>query len=483
LLPTQPSKSSRSAATLPGVLILALGLAAPALAQAPPATGAKPPTAASPATRPPSSAAGGSAQRLDGIAAVVNNEAVLQSDVEEQLYLFLSRAQTEVDSSAVDTLRTQILNQLIDDKLIVAEATKQGVTVTDAEVNKMAQDNLRDTKARFPSTEAYLDELHKQNMTEAQLLDKMKGESRRQLLANRLIQRHVPHRQVAQAEAETYFNAHKDKFPKAPAEVRLSVIQIPATADSSVDNQVKSQALAVRKRIAGGEKFAKVAAEVSDDDSSKRSGGDLGYMTTGTMDPAFEKAVFTLKLNTLSQPVRTIYGWHILEVIDRDTLKTTAGRDSLTPDKKPVLEAHIRHVLLRVPVSDDDVARARDLAANVRAQAMAGKDFAELARHYSKYVGPHSEDGDIGFLPMSSLQPNIRAGVDSVQVGGVTQVLINQSGFNIFKVTERRAEREYALDEVRDELPGVVSEMIFREKLEEWVKTLRAKAQIKINKS
>ena len=62
-------------------------------------------------------------------------------------------------------------------------------------------------------------------------------------------------------------------------------------------------------------------------------------------------------------------------------------------------------------------------------------------------------------------------------------MLINQSGFNIFKVTERRAERAYALDEVRDELPGVVSEMIFREKLEEWAKTLRAKAQIKINKS
>ena len=85
-------------------------LAAPALAQAPPA-----------ATKPPAPAAAAS-QRLDGIAAVVNNEVVLQSDVEEQLYLFLTRAQSEVDSSTVDTLRTQILNQLIDEKLIVAEA-------------------------------------------------------------------------------------------------------------------------------------------------------------------------------------------------------------------------------------------------------------------------------------------------------------------------------------------------------------------------
>jgi parvulin-like peptidyl-prolyl isomerase len=109
------------------------------------------------------------------------------------------------------------------------------------------------------------------------------------------------------------------------------------------------------------------------------------------MDPSFEKAA-TQKLNVVGQPVHD-HGWHIVEVLDRDTLKTHAGRDSLSRDGKPILEAHIRHVLLRVPVTDEDVTRARELAEPVRAHAVAGSDFAVLARKYSRYSGPQSDGG------------------------------------------------------------------------------------------
>jgi peptidyl-prolyl cis-trans isomerase SurA len=455
-------------------LVLTLAGAPPAAAQSP----AAPPAAAMPSSPPPAAS-----QRLDGIAAVVNNDVVLQSDVEEQLYLFLSRAQTEVDSTMVDTLRVQILNQLIDEKLIVAEAQRLGLSIPDAELGRQAQEALKETKARFETPAAFQQQLRKENMTEEKLLEKFRDEARRQALVSRMVSKQSTRRQLSQVEAEIYYKANKDKFPKAPAEVRLSVIQIPAAPDSAAEAQAKARAESIRKRIIGGEKFAKVAAEASDDETSGRSGGDLGYLVRGSMDPAFEKAVFSRRLNTVGDPVRTVYGWHVLEVLDRDTLKTRAGRDSLDREGKPLIEAHVRHVLVRVPLTDDDVERSRQLAVSVRAQAAAGKDFGALAKQYSRYAGPRSEDGDIGFLPLSTLQPNIRAGLDTVQVGGVSEVLINQAGFNVFRVTERKAEREYALEEIKDELTGVVSEMQFREKLEEWVKGLRAKAHIQINKS
>jgi peptidyl-prolyl cis-trans isomerase SurA len=447
--------------------------ALPAAAQSPTASAAAKPAA----TPPPAS------QRLDGIAAVVNNEVVLQSDVEEQLYLFLTRAQTEVDSATVDTLRSQILNQLIDEKLIVAEAQRLGLTIADAEINRQAQEALKETRGRFDTPAAFQQQLRKENMTEEKLLDKFRDEARRQGLVSRMMSKQATRHQPTQVEAESYFKTHRDKFPKAPAEVRLSVIQIPAAPDSAAEKQAKARAESIRKRIVAGEKFAKVAAEVSDDETSGRSGGDLGYLVRGSMDPAFERVVFSRKLNTVGELVRTVYGWHVLEVLDRDTLKTRAGRDSLDREGKPLLEAHVRHVLVRVPLTDDDVERSRQRAVSVRMEAAAGKDFGALAKQYSRYAGPHSDDGDIGFLPLSTLQPNIRAGLDSVQVGGVSDVLINQAGFNIFRVTERKAEREYALEEIKEELPGVVSELQYREKLEEWVKGLRAKAHIQINKS
>jgi parvulin-like peptidyl-prolyl isomerase len=325
--------------------------------------------------------------------------------------------------------------------------------------------------------------MRNENTTEERLLQRYRDDMRRQLVVQRLVTKQFPRKPPTQADAETFFKAHKDQFPKAPAELRLSVIQIPAVPDSNADRQGRLKADALRKRIVGGEKFAKVASEASDDESSARSGGDLGYLVRGNMDPAFEKAVFSRKLNTVGEPVRTIYGWHVLEVLDRDTLRTRTGRDSLDRQGKPLLEAHIRHVLIRVPLTDDDVDRSRKLAEKVHADAVAGKDFSALAKQYSRYAGPHTDDGDIGFIPLSQLQPNIRAGLDSLRVGGVSEVLVNQAGFNVFKVTERKAEREYSLEEIKDELPGVVAEIQFREKLSDWVKVLRSKAHIQINKS
>ena len=420
---------------------------------------------------------------LDGIAAVVNDEVVLRSDVEEQLYLFLMRSQAQPDSALADTLRRQILDQLIEEKLIVAEAKKQGVTVTDAEINKQVEQAITDAKQRLGGNDAYQAQLQKENTSEEKLRDKYKTELRRQILAQRLVQKQVTSKAPTQIEAEAYFKAHHEKFPKVPPEVRVSVIQIPVDPDSAITAKAKAKAVAARKRIVAGEKFAKVAGEVSDDQSSSHSGGDLGFVPRGTMDSEFEKAVFSAKLNALSEPVRTQYGWHIIEVVERDTLKTHTGRDSTDRQGRPIPEAHVRHILIRVPLTDEDIERARKRADSIRGQAAKGTDFATLVRRYSKYQGAKDESGDIGFLSLGSLQPTIRAGLDSLEVGQVSEALVNPAGFNIFKVTDRKPEREYTLEEIKEQLPEAVAQMQFRDKYDDWVKGLRAKAHIEIRKS
>jgi peptidyl-prolyl cis-trans isomerase SurA len=420
---------------------------------------------------------------LDGIAAVVNDEVVLRSDVEEQLYLFLMRSQMTPDSTVADTLRQQILDQLIEEKLVVAEAKRQGVTVTDAEVNKQVDRALEEAKARMGNPEAFAEQLRRENLTEEKLREKYRTELRRQMLAERLVQKQITRKAPTQTEAEAYFAAHRDKFPKVPAEVRVSLIQMPVEPDSLAAGRARTRALEARKRIVGGEKFAKVAAEVSDDATSARSGGDLGFFVRGQMAPAFDQAAFSLPIGKLSEPLLTEYGWHLLEVIERDTVKTRAGRDSLDRQGRPLLEAHARHILIRVPLTEDDVARARALAERVRAQAVQGTDFATLVKRYSKFQGKADPSGDIGFLSMASLQPNIRAGIDSLQIGEISQPMVNPAGFNLFKVTERKPEREYTLEEIREELPELVGQMQFRDQYSTWVKALRAKAHIEVRKS
>ena len=428
--------------------------------------------------------AAGAPARLDGIAAVVNDEVVLQSDVEEQLYLFLLRSQARPDSEMVDTLRRQILQQLIDEKLIVAEAKRQNLTVADAEINKQVEEAISDAKERMGDGTAFAEQLKRENLTEEKLREKYRGEVRRQMLAQRLVSRQIARKAVTAAEAEAYFAANRSKFPKAPAELKLAVIQIPAAPDSVADRKARTKIDAIRKRIVAGEKFAKVAAEVSEDPGSARAGGDLGFLNRNTgLEPAFESAIFEQRIGVLGNPLRTTAGWHLIEVIERDTMKTRAGRDSLDRQGRAVLESHARHILVRVELTEADVERARALAEKVRAEAVKpNADFGALAKRYSKYEGPQGEGGDIGFLSMSSLQPTIRAGLDTLGVGRVSDVLVNRAGFNIFKLAERRPEREFTLEEIKDELPDAVAQIQFREKYDQWVKGLRAKAHIEIRK-
>ncbi len=418
------------------------------------------------------------AQRVDGIAAVVNEEAILESDVEEQLYFLLQRAQTQPDSQLVDTLRHQVLEQLIDDKLIVAEAQRQGITVSDTEVNRSVEQQIAQKRQELGGEQSFREQLRRENTTEERIREKYRKDIRLQLLGQRLLARQFPSKPVPPAEAEAFFKANPSRFPKAPAEVRLSVIQVPLAADSATSAKGRAAAVAARKRIAGGEKFAKVAAEISDDPNSARSGGDLGFFTLGTMEPAIEAVAFTLKPGQLSEPVLTPFGWHILEVLERDTLKTHAGRDSLGREGKPLLEAHVRHVLIRVAVTEADAERAKKLAERVRTEAAKGTSFATLVRRYSKYQGPQAEDGDVGFVSMGSLQPAIRAGLDTLEVGEVSVVLPNQAGFNIFKVTDRKPEHAYTFEEIKDELPDAVAQLRFKDKYDAWMKGLRAKANI-----
>lgn len=448
-------------------------LAAPAPAPAPAA--ARPTVAPA---RPATVAAAD--DRLDAVAAMVNDDVVLQSDVEEQLYGFLMRSGARPDSAQMDTLRRQILDKLIDDKLIIAEAKRQKITVADAEVAKQVEQAVADAKERMGGEAAFREQLQRENLTEARLREKYKTDIAQLMMAERLKKKLYTPKPVLLPEAEAYFAAHKDQFPKVPPQVQLSVIQIPSTPESSAVLAGKMKIDALRKRIVGGEKFAKVAAEASEDPGSARSGGDLGFFMPGTMEPAVESAAFSLKLGQLSAPLRSTYGWHLVEALERDTVKTIAGKDSLGRDGKPVLEAHARHILVLVRPTEADGQRARDLAIRVRDEARKGTNFGTLARRYSKYDGPADADGNVGFVSLGSLQPNIRAGLDTLEVGEVSDVLVNQAGFNIFKVTDRKPEREYAIDEIRDELPQAVQEAQFRDWYDGWVKGLRSKAQIDI---
>jgi peptidyl-prolyl cis-trans isomerase C len=124
---------------------------------------------------------------------------------------------------------------------------------------------------------------------------------------------------ISDSDIQTYYDAHKSDYETLTARhilIRVKGAPMPATPGKPElsDDEAKAKADGIRKRIVGGEDFAKIAKDESDDTSSGEKGGDLGEFKKGMMVPPFENAAFALKPGDISEPVLSPFGYHIIQV-------------------------------------------------------------------------------------------------------------------------------------------------------------------------
>jgi|SRR5262245_33816946 len=402
--------------------------------------------------------------RMDGVAAVVGGEPIFDSEVDEQLYLFFMQSGVRPDSVQAQRARKEILDRLIDEKLIVQEAKRKQVSVADSELTRQVSDAIADAKQRLGGDAGYQAELAKEGISENDLKERYRAEIRRQLLANQLLRRELNLKlEVSPSEAEAYFRTNSSEFPKRPQEVGIAVIQIPLEAESSAVVAAQKRAQAALDRVRKGESFARLAQEVSEDPGTRASGGDLGFFNRGDLDSTFEATAFRMKPGETSGLVRTPFGYHIIRLEEIDTTRK---------------EVHARHILIRVVPQESDQKRAEQLATSVYQQAAKGADFGDLVRRYSKYKGPTGPGGNLGFLPLSAFPAEFRGVLDSLAIGQVSPPLLGPQGYNIFKMLDRHEERAYTLDEVKEQLPDLVRQIKLKKQYDGWVAALRSRSHV-----
>jgi peptidyl-prolyl cis-trans isomerase C len=154
---------------------------------------------------------------------------------------------------------------------------------------------------------------------------------------------------ISDAAIQAYYDAHKIEYESLTARhilVRVKGALMPAAPGKPElsDDEARAKAESIRKRIVGGEDFAKVAKEESDDTSSGEKGGDVGEFTKGMMVAPFETAAFALKPGDISEPVQTPFGYHIIQV-QTHTTKSLA-------DVKPEILAKLKPDAARQAVAD-----------------------------------------------------------------------------------------------------------------------------------
>lgn len=244
---------------------------------------------------------------IDRIVAVVNDDLITLSD--------LNRYISSIPPGTAEIDRDRVLNDLVEQMILEQEAAKLGITVSDPEID-MSIENIR-TKAGM-SHEQMEEMLKKENLTKEQF----RKQWRLQIISGKLVNSIVKGRvAVTDDEIENLYKEYYGNIENSD-EVQIAHILI------SVNEQQPEQALEKASRIAelakSGNDFSKLVAEYSDDTFSKEKEGVLGYFKKGELVSELEAVVAITEVGEVSGPVQTASGFHIIKVLNRNTLDSNS---------------------------------------------------------------------------------------------------------------------------------------------------------------
>jgi len=254
------------------------------------------------------------AAELPDPVAIVEGEKISRADLQETFSGALASSGINADDLTADQKMAgyrEILDELIVDKLISRKASSVDIKDADLEAE------ITRVKGQFPSEEAFKAEMTKAGENDSSFRDSVKKMIQQQKWMETQIGDKAA---VSDADIKKFYEENKKEF-EHPEMVRAShiLIRVPEDADEKVVAEKKKAADAALERVTSKkENFATVAKEVSEEPGAKESGGDLNFFPKDRMVPEFANAAFAMKKGDISkQPVRTKFGWHVINVTDR----------------------------------------------------------------------------------------------------------------------------------------------------------------------
>lgn len=394
-------------------------------------------------------------QVVDRVIAVVGKEPILLSDLNAQIELYTFTNRVEPNTPG---LREQVLDALINEKLILSKALEDTtLTVSDDEVNNELDAQIAQRVQQLGS-EKRVEEAF--GMSIARLKREYRDGMRKQILTAKLWEYKKMNIIASRRETEEFFEIYKDSLPNVPEEVELYYIfKQPKTSESG-KQILKQHAQKILDSIKGGGDFAEFARRYSEDPGTKSLGGDLGFVRRGEFFTEFEEAVFTLKVNMISDIVETPLGFHIIQLLER------RGE-----------QVHPRHILFKfkrdASENDSTIAFLNTLKDSV-AQ---GTNFSELAKRNSDDKESAALGGFLGRLPITQFEQTLRDAIKNLKVGDVSDPIELTSeknrGYQIILLNKRIPEHRMSLSDDWNRLEQLAIGYKRNNEYQKWLKQLR----------
>lgn len=345
------------------------------------------------------------AQIIDRVVAVVGQNIILQSDIEAQYLQF--RLQGGIKGSA-SSIRCEILEDLMFQKLMLNQAEMDSITVTDEQVNSEVDRLISYFISQLGSQEN-LEKYYKKTMPE--IKEELRRMRKDQMLEEQVQQKILANVEVTPAEVRKVYNEiPKDSIPMVNSKYEIAhlVKKPPITLDQKLE--VKDRLYKMRKRILDGERFSTLALLYSEDPGSAKKGGELGFHGKGEFAPEFETAAFNLRDGEISEVIETEFGFHIIQMIER------RGE-----------YINVRHILLTVNVSPESLQKSYNeldsIATLIHNDSItfeeAVKQFSDEADKINGGLLINPVDGSTLF-DASELDQQVSVTVNRMQVGEIS---------------------------------------------------------------
>lgn len=400
---------------------------------------------------------------VDEIIWVVGNEPILLSDVEE------TRISSEAYGQPVDNPYCTIPEQIAVNKLFVHQAELDSVTVSESDVIRAVDNRINESIQAFGSREA-LEQMYGRSVS--QMRENLKKQYREQMMADEVRQKLTTDVKATPAEVREYFkNVPNDSLPFIPTQVEVQIItsvpEVPRAEVERIENKLREYA----RRVNSGEADFSTLAKFYSEDGSARNGGELGYMGRNQLVPEFANVAFTLNdPKKVSKIVRSEYGYHIIQLIDKKGDKI-----------------NVRHILLKPHIDDSEIekgiARLDSIANDIRANkftfdaaALALSDDKDTRNNHGLMANVDQQNGTVSSrFEMQDLPADAAKVVDTLSVGQISRAfrMTNDKGQEVCAVVmlKNRIEGHPAnMTEDFQTLRDVVVNKRKEEKIEQWIK-------------
>ena len=399
-----------------------------------------------------------SAEIVDKIIAKVGREIILSSDLDKRMQQLSASGMNMEDITQFD-----ILNDMIESKLIIQKAKEEDYEIDEQMIKEMAEDQIKQVASQFQSEIEFKKELRNADLSVPDLKDYYIEMMTEEQLKTQIIRINIQSKiHITEGEVEEYYKENIVDIPNRSEMYQVGMIIRFIKAGDDTKNKVLVEINKIRDKLNEGEDFAELAKEYSDGPSAS-NGGNLGFFGKGMMVKLFEDAAFALMPGEISEVIETQFGYHIIKVLEKKGNEVNAS-----------------HILKMVEATEEDVQANIQLMESIIQKLADGEDFTELAKTYSEDEESAIKGGIIGEFTKETYPEIFKKHIENLEVGENTELIREQENFYIFSILNNIPEREYKYTEIFDKLKEMVTSKKEIELYGNWIKELMQETYVEI---